>query len=110
MHVRMDVSAALNHTAQIQYFFGTVQAVSGATRSCWVYFEQAPPAGLRLQMVFEDQALLWTGIATLKSSFAQGWNLVSGPVTAPVVQGILLIWDAPGTAYLGDVWIDEINW
>ena len=110
MRVSMDLSGPQNRMAQIQYFFPSAQAVTAATRSAWVFFKQAPPAGLRLQMVFVDATLNWAPGTTAKSGFGPGWTQVSAVVTAPSVQGLLLLWDAPGTAYQGDVWIDEINW
>lgn len=110
MLISMDLSGAASRSCQIQQFFSPIQSVSAATRSLWVYFPQTPPAAVRLQVVFVDAGLNWASGTTVKSAFVQGWNLVSGSVTAPSVAGLLLFWDAAGSAYKGQVWVDEINW
>ena len=108
MHLRMNLGGS--KTVVVQTLFDSQLALSGVTRTMHVYFEQAPPAALRLQAVFLDQNLNW-GTSVSKSSFAAGWNTLSGTVSMPQAAGFLMQFDTTSPVnWTGDVWIDEINW
>jgi hypothetical protein len=112
LHVRMELGGPASKLVVIQYFFDQLQALNGATRTLHIYFEQAPPPQVRLQAVFVGQDLNWKSPSpATQSGFGAGWTVLSGSITAPQVAGFLMQFDTTGPAHwIGDAWIDEIDW
>jgi hypothetical protein len=112
LHVRMELGGPANKLVVVQYLFQSQQALSGATRTLHVYFDQAPPAPVRLQGVFVGPDLGWISPSPSGSSgFHAGWNTLSGTVSAAQAAGFLMQFDTASPAHwIGDAWVDEIDW
>jgi hypothetical protein len=112
LHIKMDLGGATSKTVVITNYFNQFETLSGATRTLHIYFPQAPPTTVGLQAVFLDKALNWAQPGDFrKSSFAAGWNSMSGGISNPAVEGFLMQFDNNGAPdWSGEVWVDEINW
>lgn len=113
LRLRVNLTAgAGKKLVVLQRLFPATQALSAATRSLGVYFDQAPPASLRIIAVFVGQDLMWKSPAPdNKSAFTAGWNLMSGTISTPQAAGLLFQIEMTGSvAWSGDLWIDDINW
>lgn len=111
MRIDMNLGGSASRSAEVAYYFSQLEVLSNAHKSLWIYFDQRPPAAVKLDFTFTNQALGWTE-DTATSGFSAGWTNIAALaiVPSPGASGILLDFSSGTTLFQGSVWIDEINW
>lgn len=111
MHINVTLGGS--KSCVVNTFFNTPVALTAVPVSAWIYFSQAPPASVQIQVPFIAFNGGWAAGALGKSGFSAGWNQISGTFTSsPTEPAIGIEFDLTnsGAPWSGDVWIDDLTW